>query len=80
MYVRHRMKTMFAALSASGSASVASLVPRMAFEFFKAIAQRTGNDEIIGPAWLAITTNTGELPLVHLQGDGGYYKVRFGMS
>ena len=78
--VRQSMRTMFTAFSASGSASVASLAPKMALEFFKVIAKKTGNDDIIGPAWLEITTNAGELPLVHLLGDGGHYKVRFGMS
>ena len=56
----------------------------MAVEFFKAIVKKIDNDEIIGPGWVQITTNKGDLPLVHLLGDllgdGGHYKVRFGMS
>jgi hypothetical protein len=77
--VRGWMKTALQAWGANG-ATVDQVASSLTPEFAKAINANRGNDDIVSIQQLKITTLSGQLGLLHMKGDGGYYRVRFTMA
>jgi len=48
--------------------------------FQQIIEANLSNDDVVAFARLKITTLSGNLNLLHMWGDGGYYRVRFKMT
>ena len=78
--VKDTMTGFYNAFWASGTATVSALEANLGQKFWDAIKANLANDDIVAIARLKITTLSGNINLLHMWGDGGYYRVRFGMA
>lgn len=78
--VKDWMAGVYNSFWSSGTATVNDLEANLKPEFAKAINANLANDDIVAIARLKVTTSSGNLNLLHMWGDGGYYRVRFGMA
>jgi hypothetical protein len=62
---------------ANGTASLTQLEANLMPQFKSAVTSNLSNDDIVAFARLKVTTLAGNINLLHLHGDGGYYRVRF---
>ncbi len=74
---REKLKDSFEHHVGEGKTDKAWLGNQLAFEAFWYFWDLSDGDDFIDAERIRITTFSGELPLLHLHGDGGYYKVRF---
>lgn len=75
--MRSGLKYTFETYVGAGNTDPKSLGWQIAFEAGRLHKSEDGNDDLIDAERIRITTLAGALPLIHLHGDGGYYKVRF---